>query len=331
MNWTLSTVASVVCVAALAAGCAGTDHPAPRANSSPSTATTGPSGTAAAAHSLSPPPVPKGAAYLGAHINPKRQPGTAGPQAEQEAKAAFGRLGILHVFARWNASAPKPRLEGVRSAGAVPLLDWGCGPTDQIVNGREDGHIRSYAEELKRFGQPVFLRYAWEMNLATQQSQCASAAGPAGFVAGWNHIRQIFRDVGASNVAFVWCPGVGKPAGWDRYFPGADGVDWIGIDGYVRDANPAAAGTAFTRVFGSFYERFAATGKPMMVAETGALPGSQAAYLASLPTVLPKAFPQVKALVYFDAAGPRGDWSLQSDGLRALAGLAANPYFSFHA
>jgi hypothetical protein len=321
-----ATFAFLVCVATLASGCARGDHQSQGSSSSLSTASSSSAESPTAAARLSPPPVPERAAYLGAWINPTRQ-----QSADSESKTAFTNLGILHVYARWDASAPIPTLKSIRSAGAVPLLDWACGPADRIVNGKEDDLIRAYAHALKDFGEPVFLRYAWEMNLDPQRPECASGAGPGGFVAAWNRVRRIFRDVGAANVSFVWCPGVSKPDAWNSYFPGVDAVDWIGIDGYVRDPDPGAAATAFAAVFGSFYERFADKGKPIMVAETGALPGAQAAYLGSLSTVLPKQFPHVKAFVYFDAAGPRGDWSLQPEGLRALAALSAHPYFSFHA
>jgi len=30
--------------------------------------------------------------------------------------------------------------------------------------------------------------------------------GPAGFVGAWDHIRALFRQAGAGNVSFVWCP-----------------------------------------------------------------------------------------------------------------------------
>jgi beta-mannanase len=215
----------------------------------------------------------------------------------------------------------------------VPLLDWRCAPDDEVNAGHHDGWIRSYATALAQFREPLFLRYAWEMNLAPSRARCAGSRGPAGAVAAWQRIRGIFRDVGATNVAFVWCPGVGPPPRtpqrWDAYFPGVDAVDWIGVDGYVRDADPHAARSAFRRVFGQFYERFSRLGKPLMIAETGALPRAQSAYLSNLARLLPAAYPQVKALVYFDAPGPRGDWSLTMSGRRAFVSLATHPYFSF--
>jgi beta-mannanase len=148
-------------------------------------------------------------------------------------------------------------------------------------------------------------------------------------VAAWRRVVGIFRDVGARNVAFVWCPST-DAGNWRAYYPGADLVDWIGVDGYVRSADPAAATSAFDRVFGTFYDEYAGEGRPIMVAETGALPGAQGPYLSSLTTVIPQRFPLVRALAYFDAPGPRGAWSLDGDGRRAFAALAQSAQFSFH-
>ena len=247
-------------------------------------------------------------------------------------QATVGSLGMLHLYKRWDGPVPVPELQSIADTGAVSVVSWGCGSDQAIIDGLEDDHIRSYAETLRAFGRPVFLRYAWEMNLeGPQRASCASGEGPAGFVAAWRRIRELFRAMGADNVAFVWCPGSSRPDNWRAYFPGADVVDWIGIDGYVRDPDPAAATTAFPLLFGPFYAEFVGEGKPFMVGETGALPGAQAEYLSSLAALLPSAYPQVKALAYFDAPGPRGEWSLDESGQRAFNSLAADPYFSFRA
>ena len=45
---------------------------------------------------------------------------------------------------------------------------------------------------------------------------------------------------------------------------------------------------------------------------------------------VPTQFPGLKAILYFDAPGKDGDWSLSQPGLAAFAQLLANSYFSFH-
>ncbi|HEX4161064.1 MAG TPA: hypothetical protein VHZ05_01120 [Acidimicrobiales bacterium] len=65
-----------------------------------------------------------------------------------------------------------------------------------------------------------------------------------------------------------------------------------------------------------------------MIGETGSPATSQASYLEGVEQQLPTDFPQVRAVAYFDAAGPAADWSLTPAGLTALGRLASNPSFS---
>ncbi|MBO0727773.1 MAG: hypothetical protein J2P57_00855 [Acidimicrobiaceae bacterium] len=304
----------------------------PRATAPSSVPGTAPSPSPSTA--LSPPPVPSSGAYLGAWVNPDHMRASTGDVAQVEmsqlstVSPTLGRpLGILHAYASWSAPAPISALTAISSSGAVPLLDWGCHSTAQINSGQEDSTITAYANALKSYGKPIFLRWFWEMNLTNIQKNraCLGSAGPAGFVKAWHHIHNLFQQVGAKNVAFVWCPGNSNLNRIAAFYPGNATVDWIGIDGY------AARGQNFATLFGRFYERYVGHGKPMMVAETGALGADQPAYLSSILASAPSDFPQIKAFVYFDAPGPRGNWSLTTSGLAEYAQLGRNPYFSARA
>ena len=280
--------------------------------------------------------MPAHGAYLGAWINPaheqnhSKSPGAVALVELNQlppVQRALGRpLGILHAYAPWAAVAPVAALARISATGAVPMLDWSCGPDSAITSGSSDAAIRAYAEDLKTYGGPVLLRYGWEMNLGEGTNAHCGGGDPASFVSAWRHVYGLFHQVGAANVAFVWCPGTVRNDNYQAYYPGADYVDWIGIDGYDRTHTGAAA---FASVFGGFYREFAGQDKPMVVAETGAQAVDQAAYLQSLATVMPTQFPQFKALVYFDGIGPHGNWDLQGSGLDAFVTLGHDPYFAF--
>ena len=147
------------------------------------------------------------------------------------------------------------------------------------------------------------------MNLQaiTKNAACLGSGGAPGFVAAWQHIWNIFQQVGASNVALVWCPGVSSGlTRMEPFFPGASYVDWIGADGYDRQSTGAAA---FSQVFGPWYGAYASYAKPMMIGETGAMPADQAAYIQGMAAQLPTSYPEIKALIYFDARLPAGPGS----------------------
>lgn len=303
------------------------------AGSAPPTSALTPQGTTPST-ALRPPPVPASGAYLGAWVNPAHTRASTGDVAQVEmsqlrtVSSALGRpLGILHAYASWSAPAPISALTAISDTGAVPLLDWGCHSTASINSGQEDSTITAYADALKAYAKPVFLRWFWEMNLTNiaKNRACLGSGGAAGFVTAWQHIHRLFQQAGATNVAFVWCPGNGNVNRIAAYYPGDNSVDWIGVDAY------AYRGQDFSTLFARFYDRFASHGKPIMVAETGALGADQPAYLASILASAPSDFPQIKALVYFDAPGPRGNWSFTTSGLAEFAQLARNSYFSARA
>jgi hypothetical protein len=294
------------------------------ASTSSSIPTTTASTVGSASSAGSPPAVPATGAYLGAWVHPVDTSGGSSFGIEDSALPSFqtslGRpLGIVHVYAGWQQPAPVADLQTVAAAGSIPLLDWACGPSvGQVAAGDFDSQIEAYALALKSFGGPVFLRWCWEMNLVASHPGIDS---PAQFVAAWTHVWTIFHQVGVTNVAFVWCPALSgaDPA---PYYPGAQYVDWIGVDGYDR------SGTAtFASLFGAYVSQWQGQGKPLMVAETGASGSSQAAFVQSIGTDMP-GLPSVKAVVYFDAVGPEADWRLVGTGLGAFGALARDPYFS---
>jgi hypothetical protein len=297
-------------------------RPKAKANTGPTTSVSTTTTTPSVAPPT-PPAIPATGAYLGAWVQPTVASGQQSFADEQQAvpavQAATGRpLALLHIYSSWQQPAPTDKLAAVAANGSTPLLDWGCPPDDvTVTSGAGDQLITAYADALKAYGKPVLLRWCWEMNLARAHGQ---VGGPQAYVSAWQHIRTVFNQVGVTNVAFVWCPAL---TGTDPtpYYPGNQYVDWIGIDGYDRSGS-----MTFEDLFADFYQQWAPMGKPMMVAETGAHPAAQVAYLQSIATDMP-AMPDFKAVVYFDAPGKAGQWALEGPGLAAFAALAQSPYF----
>jgi hypothetical protein len=316
--WALIT--AFVAIVSLTAAC-GSSGPGSKINGASHTpAVSAPIGT--------PPPVPATGAYLGAWVNPN--PGHSEISQLPSFAQAIGKVpAILSLYTPWAKPAPISHMQDIVSHGAIPLVSWGCEPTAAVISGQEDGIIASYARSLKAFGHPVLLRWFWEMNLNIPKDvNCLGTGGPADFIAAWKHVREMFQLAGANNVAFVWCPGISNGvAEINSYFPGAAYVDWIGVDGYDRKSQGQQA---FADVFGAWYATYSVYGKPLMIGETAAHADDQASYLLGIESSLPAQFPDVKALIYFDATGPGGTWALSESGLHALSRLAANPYFSAH-
>ncbi len=309
------------------------------------TPTSAPASSQPSRSPLSLPPIPQNGAYLGAWVNPAK--GTSGggstfvSQLPQFQSDLGGKLpGILNFYADFLSPFPLTDLQAIEAKGSIPLISWGgagsCAsssiPAGQyssgIASGQYDQQITQFANSLKAFGYPVFVRWFWEMNLGKKNDPCNGSAGASGYVAAWRHIYTLFHQAGATNVAFVWCPALSAGLTTaDSFYPGADYVDWIGIDGYLKDTNTASS---FAELFGPWYAKYVTDQKPLIVVETGAPQNDQANYFGGIGQSVPTQFPGLKAILYFDAAGNNGDWALSQPGLAAFAQLLANPYFSFH-
>lgn len=298
---------------------------------------------------LTPPPIPTSSVYLGAWVNPTGQSGGVLDKLPTLQTAIGRKLAILHIYTGWTDPLPTSTITAFVNNGSIPLIDWkggGAGPGSldcatantsltlaDIAGGCTDSIINKYAESLKTFDHPVFLRWDWEMNLDDNPAH----TDPADFVAAWQHIHKLFEADGATNVAFVWCPGLGsQSSSLTDFYPGNQYVDWIAIDGYDRQQLGSAA---FANDFATWYSTWNTYGKPLMIGETGALnalndgtdnTAEQAAYLQGMQADLKSgSYNDLKAVVYFDAQGPNGNWSLEGAGLSAFSVLANDSYFTF--
>jgi hypothetical protein len=234
-------------------------------------------------------------------------------------------------------------LSKVRAQGAIPVLSWGSyvegvGATQpdyslaQIISGRYDSFIRDWAIGAKAWGHPFFLRFDWEMNTnSVPYSEHANGNRPGEFVQMWRHVHAIFDRVHAGNVTWVWCPNVeyaGSVQPLSGLYPGDAYVDWTCLDGYNWGTRPARpqGWQSFARVFGPTYRLLAssiAPRKPVMIGETASTEagGSKAAWIAAALAKLPRNFPRVKALVWFDKSADGMDWPVGTS--RAAIGAFA--------
>lgn len=278
---------------------------------------------------LAKPAVPESGAYLGAWVDPEGLPSLEGASEIQQLprfNADIGKkVAILHLYLEFKDPFPTTTLAAIEQNGSIPLVDWACADVTQIAQGGYDTQITSYALAFRAFGQPVFLRWYWAMNLNTTAHQrCGGFHNGAAYIAAWQHIWNLFQQAGAANVAFVWSANAGGDA--SPYYPGDAYVDWIAADSYDRSHSGASA---FGQSFSAFYAQWVGR-KPLMVAETGATAVDQYAYIQGIGKVVPRSYPQFKAVVYYDAPGiGASNWTLDGNGVAAFKGLAAMPYFSY--
>jgi mannan endo-1,4-beta-mannosidase len=186
--------------------------------------------------------------------------------------AAVGREPTLvGYYGGWAEPFDTPFAEIIHQHGVIPFvqIDPTDASIDAIADGTYDDYLRSYADSVRSFGHAVVIGFGHEMN-APWYSWGYGHVAPSTFVAAWRHIVTLFRGQGADNVTWVWTlqadeRGTGPIASW---WPGAQYVTWVGIDGYYRFPTDT-----FASVFGRTIKQVRTfTSRPVLLSETAVGP-----------------------------------------------------------
>jgi len=231
---------------------------------------------------------------------------------------------------------PSAAARGLRKRGITPSIYWQ--PTDpsdpgagrferfrNIVLGRHDRYIRTWARAARAFGKPVVVRLAHEMNGTWFPWSLSNFDNTAsGFRAAWRHIVTEFRKVGARNVKFLWSPfqrcTTCSKYTYEQFYPGNAYVDYVGVTALNW------GDVQWTPLDGLLAESLAELrrltrtprnprGKPVILPEVGSnwLGGDKAAWIRDGYATAYAAWPQIRAMVYFDydtTFAGQPDWRL---------------------
>jgi hypothetical protein len=251
--------------------------------------------------------------------------------------------GIVQWYQPWGAdfavgSSYQPRLDSqalraVAERGATPLITWeawgtvnGANPSrvETIPTGVYDDYIDSWATGLRDFGGLVYLRLFHELNNQSYPWAYGNNGNSArDLIDAWRYVHDRFEATGATNVEWVWAPSTeNQLVRFRDIYPGDAYVDWLGVDGYNGgDIYPDWWGGWVTpaEVFDLSLERFAELSptKPIMIVEASTVEqgGDKADWIEELYLGLPERYPQLRAILWFNAAwGPddRANWRIDS-------------------
>jgi mannan endo-1,4-beta-mannosidase len=209
------------------------------------------------------------ATYLGVYAD--RVPASYGGVAAF-ANATGVAPDVVMYYSGWFEPFHTSFARTVLQHGAVPLIQIEPFHVSlaAIAGGKYDAYLSAYASAVRSFGHPVIMSFGHEMN-GNWYSWGNQHASPAAFVAAWRHIVTLFRNLGATNVTWLWTVNIidlrhnriPAPAPW---WPGNSYVTWVGIDGYYYKSN-----YTFAPLFGPTIARVRAlTHDPILISETGA-------------------------------------------------------------
>lgn len=280
--------------------------------------------------------------YFGVTANENQNDGINGGKAEVlDFEADIGRkIDIDNRFYVWGDQLPTAQEVWDVQNGRIPMITWGKRDTLNILSGAQDAWILAQAGRLANLGGPFFLRFFGEPDGAYQANIVHT---PADYIAAWRHVHNLFLQAGATNAVWVWCPTANSylpssPNLWPPdFYPGDTFVDWVAADGYNwYPTQPTNGGRSFKVVFQNFYDWAITTGKPIMIAETGALEGNpgKAQWLTDAWQVMKTDFTMIQAFVYFDTMvlknGVVNDWRVAPTPatFAAYKAGASDPYFN---
>jgi hypothetical protein len=207
---------------------------------------------------------PKPASYLGVYESgapPSYQP------IEQFADAAGRQPNLILYYSGWAQPFATSFAKMVYKHGLIPFvqIDPTFASVSAIADGSYDEYLDTYAASVRDFGHQVVIGFGHEMN-STAYPWGYGKVAPSTFVAAWRHIVTVFRSQGADNVTWLWTlevDGQKTASNGEAWWPGANYVTWIGIDGYYM--NPS---DTFNHVFLRTIEQVRAFNKPVLLSET---------------------------------------------------------------
>jgi hypothetical protein len=275
---------------------------------------------------------PAKGAYVGAWIKPEQLTHVGRLAAVDDMETSLGRkLKIVNTYRRFEQMVGTSSDREFLAQGATLMVSWATGDNRSIVDGEHDDLIREQADAVKALHVPVLLRMRWEMDRPNLRATMWSGDD---YIAAWKYVRNIFREQGATNVSWVWCP---TAEGFQRgdaapFYPGDDQVDWTCVDVYA-----ATQFQPIGQLMGPFLHWAAQHPKPIIVGEFGVArswgSAGRAAWLADAERTF-KANPQIKAVAYFesnpDGNAPNKQFQLAGDkpAFKAFGRLVKDPYFN---
>jgi hypothetical protein len=228
----------------------------------------------------------------------------------------------------------KAALDQVAAKGMLPFISWepwnfddtapgaqteGDQPAyklSNIIDGRFDKYIKSWAEGVKGLPYTVAIRFAHEMNgnWYPWGMQDLNKNTPAQYVAAWRHVHDIFTEVGATNVIWVWSPNVAYAGSSPlaALYPGNKYVDWVGLSGYYGTPGLDTY-VSFNGIFDQTLKQLKAiTDKPIVITETGGTntDGDMARYVTQMFQQLPTDHANIIGVIWYEAIKGGVDWRL---------------------
>jgi hypothetical protein len=247
-------------------------------------------------------------AYLESALDVPNHPDARG--ATREAKyGAILKKPMASTFTYVNYGSPFPTAwaKALWAQGIAPHVAWE--PNGGLDAVKDDEYLRQFARDAAAVDAPIFLRFASEMN----GEWVAYSGDPAKYREKFALVHDVM-ECEAPKVIMFWCVFTEPTGNIASYYPGDQYVDWVGVNVYnVYYHNNSKKSPAYheqpATLLRNVYDTYSAR-KPIAIGEYGATHYDtvdraerrefQAIKLAQLLNALPRKFPRVKMLNFFE-------------------------------
>ncbi len=251
---------------------------------------------------------------------------------------------IISFYVAWDknteSTVAQDLMDSIYMQRSIPMITWEPWSSsfqdiphkdkhifELIVEGYFDVYISTFAEKLKNLQRPVFLRFAHEFGNPFYPWYIDGDEAPLKFKKAWIHTYEIFKNIGATNVIWIWNPW--KSDNVVSFYPGKEYVDWIGVNilnyGHLNQDGKWHDFKDMYEPFHIEFQNLPAT--PVIISEFGTLKDNQKQneWFENAFSSIENNFKEIKSVVYFnskvDDNWPKGlqrneallDWTIDKD------------------
>lgn len=242
---------------------------------------------------------------------------------------AFSYSGVLYDF-------PSKFYEFVIKNNSIPMITWE--PRDwnhsldtyykisllpDILSGKYDKYIESWANSIKKLDSPIILRFAHEMNgnhyswsgykngqgSTEKYHNTDITDGPMTYVLAYKYVYNFFKKLEVNNVIWVWSPQrdsiPNEPwNNYSKYYPGDEYVDLIAMDTYNWGISQSwSRWESFDEIFNNYYNELTKTypDKTLIIGEFSSsdIGGNKAEWITDAFKKIKEKYHRIKLFIWF--------------------------------
>jgi hypothetical protein len=250
---------------------------------------------------------------------------------------------------------PAKEVQIIKEYGSIPFVrlmprsDYNENKIDPVytlqkfIDGKFDKELVKWARNARDFEDPLIVEFGLEMNGDWfPWSGVHNGKNPERFKRSYIHIIEIFRDVGADNVTFMYHVNYGSAPEekWNTmsaYYPGDEYIDWIGMSIYGAQ-RPSDEWFDISEVFDKSYSELSAVSKnkPLAIIEFGATdhPKKPEWIKNFFKLISSEKYNRIKAISYWHSVWENEDNSISNlrldsspESLRAYRDAVSDKFF----